>query len=297
MGNKRANRVEPPLSERDKRKAVAYVKSEAGVSGKRRRGLRKLAPELDKHPHDIVISRSTLQRAVQDYGGKAKHPDRGPVYKLAQRRKRVRFSKDHLADDWSTTLASDEVEVCTDGSINAHNNYVYVFGENEHVPVQSRNKFPAVRKYFIGISKNGVLEPTEYKGNLNSDSYQRLLETALDGANELFGGHEWRFLHDGASYHTAASTQAHLETAVPSFFTRDEWPVAPDANPCESIFGEMQDRIAKAAPRNLAELDEVFRAAFTEATTPEKLQHLFDNASMQRRLLAIIDARGHKTKY
>ncbi len=108
----------------------------------------------------------------------AAHPQQKPVYTLRQRQKRVRFSKDHLDDDWSTTLATDEVEVSTDGSINAHNNFVWL-EEGEDAPVQRRNKFPGVRKYFIGISKHGALEPLEYKGNLNSDSYQRLIDTAL----------------------------------------------------------------------------------------------------------------------
>lgn len=208
----------------------------------------------------------------------------------------MRFSKDHLDDDWSTTLATDEVEVSTDGSINAHNNFVWL-EEGEDAPVQRRNKFPGVRKYFIGISRHGALEPQEYKGNLNSDSYQRLIDTALVGANELFGGHEWRYLHDGASYHTSDSSQEHLETAVPSFFTKDEWPVAPDGNPAESIFSEIQDAIARAAPQNVTELDVEFRRAFRAATTPEKLANLFDNASMRRRFQAIIEAKGHKTRY
>jgi hypothetical protein len=93
------------------------------------------------------------------------------------------------------------------------------------------HKFPKGRRYFVAITPYGALEPTEFKGTLNAERYQQLLEMALVGANELFGGHEWRFLHDGASYHTAESTQEYLETAVPSFFTKDEWPVAP-RQPC-----------------------------------------------------------------
>jgi hypothetical protein len=67
------------------------------------------------------------------------------------------------------------------------------------------------------------------------------------------------------------------------------------ANPAESLFGEIQPEIAKAAPADAEELDSVFRRLFHEATTPEKLSHLF--GSMRNRLQAIISARGGHTDY
>lgn len=295
-GNPHANRVSPPLTKLDRTKIVAFVREQAGVKSNRRRGMRKLSRDIAREPYKIEVSPNTMSAICREAGGEQQHPQRKPVYTVAQRRKRVRCSKERLEDDWSSTLASDEVEVTLDGKINQHNNLVWVF-PGEQAPVQRRNKFPSALKYFIGISKGGAMDPVEFQGTLNNVSYQQLLENALPQANALFGGHEWRFLHDGASYHTAASTQEYLESHTPFFFTKDQWAVFPDANPAESIFSEMQDSIAKAAPRNLAELDVEFRRAFREATTAEKLNNLFDNASMRRRFEAIIAAKGHKTKY
>jgi hypothetical protein len=101
--------------------------------------------------------------------------------------------------------------------------------------------------------------------------------------------------HDGAPYHTASSTQLYLETAVPSFFTRDEWPVAPDANPAENALSEVQCGLADEAPGNVDALDEAFRLLFRQATTPEKLHHLF--ASMNERMRDVIKARGDWTDW
>lgn len=297
-GNPKANRVHPPLDKRAKRHVVSYVERRHADTPKRekRPGLRRLSAELATLEHDAVhVSPATISKLCKADGVLPKHMAKKPHYSFKQRRKRLRFSRDHLADDWSTTLAADEVDVSIDGSINTHNNIQWT--RKPQADTQRSTKFPVSNKYFIAISAHGALEPFRYTGTLTAERYQQMLDQALVGANGLFGGHEWRYLHDGASYHTAASTQLYLETAVPSFFTKDEWPVCPDGNPAESVFSPVQDAVARAAPRNADELDRVFRAAFRAETTPEKLQRLFDNASMRRRFQAIIDAKGHATHY
>jgi len=293
-GNLKANRIQPPLDKRDKTTMVAYVKLHG--RGKKRRGMRRLAAELSRDPHNFEVSHETLRKVCKDAGMRAKHPARKPVYTAKQRKKRVSRATVLIDQDWSHTLATDELDLTLDGSINGHNDFEWLF-EGEETSTQPRRKFPSARHYFVGISAQGALEPVEYTGTLTAERYQQLLDNALAGANALFGGHEWRLLHDGAPYHTADSTQEYLETAVPSFITKAEWPVAPDGNPAESIFGEIQHEVASAAPRNLAELDTVFRAAYRNATTPEKLSHLFSAESMRRRFQAIIDAKGHHTHY
>jgi hypothetical protein len=53
--------------------------------------------------------------------------------------------------------------------------------------------------------------------------------------------------------------------------------------------------IAEAEPKNAEELDAAFRAAWKKATTPDKLQNLFN--SCRKRMEKIIAARGAMTKY
>lgn len=104
------------------------------------------------------------------------------------------------------------------------------------------------------------------------------------------------FLHDSAPYHTSNDTQHWLETEVPLFFTKTEWPGnSPDANPIENILSHVQALIGEAEPKNAEELVEAFLAAWKEATQPEKLQRLF--GSCRNRMERIISARGAMTRY
>ncbi len=122
------------------------------------------------------------------------------------------------------------------------------------------------------------------------------MRDALAGANELFGGSEWIYLHDNGPWHAAASTQRELETLVPSFFSKDQWPGnSPDLNPIENVFGAVTHRVAELAPRNLAELDSAFRKAWREETTPAKLAKLFDSGP--DRIKAVIRAKGGLTRF
>lgn len=299
LGNPRANRFSPPLSKRDKRKIVNFVEFHANTETedgkKKRKGLRRMSRELHKPPFNIDVSIQTISKLAHADGLVFKHRPRKPDYTPAQKRQRVILAKGHLDDDWSNSLFTDEVEVTIDGAVNSRNN-----GEWTRKPAlvkpQPTHKFPKSRKYFVALCAHGALEPKEFFGRLNSEKYQKLLDDgALDGANELFGGHEWRYVHDLASYHTSASSQLHLETAVPGFFTKDEWAVAPDANLAESALGDVQEAIAAACCKDEDELDRAFRQAWREATTPEKLAHLV--GSMRERLEAIIKARGGHTRF
>lgn len=152
-----------------------------------------------------------------------RHLSRKPELTPTQKRKRVRFAKDHVEDDWTLVLSADEVEVSVDGKPNTHNT-VYWAKATAKLPSIRTHKFPVSKRYFVAISAHGALEPVEFHGHLNSKSYQQLLERALPRATDLFGGHEWVYVHDSAPYHTSADTQLYLETGVPLFFTKDEWP-------------------------------------------------------------------------
>lgn len=291
LGNRKAHRIEP-LTKREKRKIAVFVKQHP------KKRLRRCKAALAKPSYQgrppIFASIQTISKVCKEFNVLPGKPQRRPWYSLAQRKKRKVFAENHEEDDWSHTLAADEVEVSLDGTVNVHNDF-YWTDKPDQIPPHRSHKFAVAKRYFVAISQQGALEPVEYKGHLNAETYQQLLETALHTANTLFGGHEWRYLHDGAPYHTAASTQLYLETAVPSFFTREEWPVAPDANPAENVLSEVQCELADEAPGNAAALDEAFRRLFRKATTPDKLHHLF--ASMNERMRDIIKARGDWTDW
>lgn len=304
-GNKHAHRDGLPImSTRDKTKIERYSELHPRVSQ------RKMVPKLPS-AIGVTASRSTIARVLKDYCLKNLHRARKPVLTPATKRKRVVFAKVNLDRDWTLVLSADEVTVTLDSGQNTHNS-VYWAKAGTKVPPMPTHKFPTSRRYFVAVSIHGALEPVEYHSSLNSVSYQQLLEQAMVRVNALFGGHEWIYLHDSAPYHTSRATQEWLETAVPLFFTKDEWPgrlglhsvcfnlnapagYSPDANPVENVLSEVEALIAEAEPKNGEELDSAFRSAWATATTPDKLTSLFNSG--RTRMEKIVSARGAMTAY
>jgi hypothetical protein len=206
----------PILSRHDKKKIADWCERNPRVS------VRKQVPKLPQ-AIGVTASRSTVARVLKAYELKNLHPARKPALTPQMKRKRVVFAKANLDRDWSLVLSADEVEVSLDSGQNTHN-AVYWAKAGTKVPPLRTHKFPASKRYFVAISIHGALEPVEYWGHLDSQAYQRLLQQALERVNELFGGHEWWYLHDSAPYHTSGDTQEWLETNVPLFFTKTEWP-------------------------------------------------------------------------
>jgi len=217
-GNPYARRKEglPILSLRDKKNVAKYSEQHPELS------TRKLA---DQTPSAMKVkaSHTTLWRTLKNADLFNRHRPKKPALTPAQKRARVVFAKANLDRDWSLVLSADEVEVSIDSGQNAHNS-VYWAKAYAKVPPRPTHKFPVSRRYFVAVSVHGALEPIEYHGHLDSAAYQRLLEQAMVRVNERFGGHEWIYLHDGAPYNTSRDTQEWLETAVPLFFTKTEWP-------------------------------------------------------------------------
>jgi transposase len=228
-GNWLANRTGMPIiSVHDKKKIATYSGQHPRVSQ------RKLVPKLPQ-AIGVTASRSTIARVLKNYGLKNLHRARKPALTTAMKRKRVVFAKANLDRDWSLVLSADEVEVSLDSGQNTHNS-VYWAKATAKVPPLRTHKFPTSRRYFVAVSIHGALEPVEYFGHLDSQSYQQLLEQAMETVNEIFGGHEWVYLHDSAPYHTSNDTQEWLETAVPLFFTKSEWPGQCTLKLCLKLF-------------------------------------------------------------
>jgi transposase len=204
------------LSMRDKQKIATF-------SGQHPRfSQRKLSCKLPS-AMKIKASQSTLSRVLKIAGLLNRHRPNKPALTPAQKRARVVFAKANLDRDWTLVLSADEVEVSIDSGQNSHND-VYWTKAYAKIPPRPTHKFPVSRRYFVAVCIHGAMEPVEYHGHLDSEEYKKLLEKALARVNELFGGHEWVYLHDGAPYHTSNVTQEWLETAVPLFFTKTEWP-------------------------------------------------------------------------
>jgi inhibitor of nuclear factor kappa-B kinase subunit alpha len=91
---------------------------------------------------------------------------------------------------------------------------------------------------FAAISGSGVcdLRFIDPGTKVNQHYYQDtvLHQTVLPWAERTFLNQPWIFQQDGATSHTANSTQAFCRIHFHDFLTKNEWPAAsPDLNPCD----------------------------------------------------------------
>jgi hypothetical protein len=288
-GNPHANRTDPPLSARDRKKIVAVLVNNP------RRPLRKTSKALAREAH-LTASPSTLSRIARENDLEAGHRPRKPALSANDEARRLEWGLANRGRDWSNVLAVDEIDVDLNGSPNLHN-MVYWHKKGTPVPPIPTHKFPVSRHYLLGCSARGALDPIPVVGHPTAVQYQQTLDQHLvPAANRLFEGDVWCLYQDLASWHTADSTQDYCENNLPDFFRKQNTPPrSPDGNPQESINSEVQAAIAEAEPGNAEELETVFMRAYREATTPEKLANIF--ASMPARIEAIIAAKGGNTRY
>ena len=116
---------------------------------------------------------------------------------------------------------------------------------------------PVVPDY--SLSLQGTRLKPGNKGELNASKYRdAVLKKVKPDFASIFGTHAWTFLHDGASPHKAASTNAWLDENVSDYIPSGptgEWPAnSPDLNIIEQIWGTMTDRLAEKRPSSIAAL-------------------------------------------
>ena len=118
------------------------------------------------------------------------------------------------------------------------------------------------------------------------------------------------FQQDGAAIHTAGSLMSKaseeiqakgIKQRIAGFFEREGINVAPwvsnspDLNPIENIRGMIKWALSEMVIENLAELHAAVVTLFDQVCTVEMSAVLYD--SMLRRLNAVIEAAGYRTKY
>ncbi|KAA8497595.1 Transposable element Tc3 transposase [Porphyridium purpureum] len=147
---------------------------------------------------------------------------------------------------------------------------------------------------WAGMSLRGLTMAVFVECGLNAVKYQQvLLEALLPFGLEMYD-FNFTFQQDNAPAHTANSTKAWLDalgvTVLP-------WPArSPDLNPIENIWGVLS-RVVYRKGRQFARVAEL-KAAVLAAWATEAQKYVVPLLeSMPRRLQAVLDARGHHTKY
>lgn len=103
------------------------------------------------------------------------------------------------------------------------------------------------------------------------------------------------FQQDGATPHSAQSTQKWLTENVHSFVPKSEWPGnSPDLNPIENLWAIMVENVARKEPHNLEDLKEEITKEW-EKLSRNFLENLI--FSMPKRMAQVLQKKGGKISY
>lgn len=176
---------------------------------------------------------------------------------------------------------------------NTKNDVVWAHSVSEVPPKKVAKYTPTVRVW-AGVSQAGRTNLHFYTGNLSAKAYIAILKKAKKEMDSIFPGGHWTFQHDGATAHSAASTNKWLRDNVPDFIRsgpHGDWPPnSPDLNWIEGIWGVLADRVnAPPVPTTALALKRKLRREWNHLT-PE----LFANSvrGMPGRLRKVIATKG-----
>lgn len=106
------------------------------------------------------------------------------------------------------------------------------------------------------------------------------------------------FMQDNASVHTAKVVKAYLKSSKINVL---DWPaLSPDLNPIENVWSQMQKKVYErmrlgSLIKNKEDLLSLVKRCFFEVCNPKYLSSLYN--SMPKRIRAVIDQNGQRTKY
>ena len=133
------------------------------------------------------------------------------------------------------------------------------------------------------------------QGNVNADSYRRVLETEMLPYARRHFGRNFLFQHDNAPAHRARRLQDFLEEEEVGQLP---WPpYSPDLDPIEHAWDALDRAIRKrdVQPTHLRELGEALIQEWNGLSQRDLLNNLVE--SLPRRIDAVIQARGGYTRY
>jgi transposase len=200
------------------------------------------------------VSHQTIWRFQHSENVKPHTRGKQPLFTKKHIKDRKDFANEFVhwtEDDWENVVFTDETDFTLSERQNQGRDFIWSDNvenvENIQRPVNET-------KYMIhsGFTSKGVLKIIWIgKERLNAIDYQnKCLVPHLSDINsrnrynvdisktKLFDDNtDWTWLQDGASAHTARSTQQWLEDSVPDFIEKNWWPGnSPDLNPIENLW-------------------------------------------------------------
>lgn len=159
----------------------------------------------------------------------------------------------------------------------------------------TRSQFPASVMAWGGVCATGKtpLIFIERGVKINAQIYQDVVlrDTVVPWADAHFGKRDWVFQQDGATAHSALTTQALCSELFPSFISKTEWPAnSPDLNPMDySIWSILESKVCTRRYSSLEALKRDLTKAWDEIDDAT-LTAIADN--FPKRLKACIAAGG-----
>lgn len=244
------------------------------------------------------VSAWTVRRRLKEFGLKACRPATGPKLLPRHRVARLQFATEHLhwnLEQWNNVLFTDESRFCLhspDGRKRVWRRNGERFAE---CTFSSRLSYGGGSvMVWAGISRDACTELVVIDGSLTAHRY---IEEILNNYVVPFSGFigdDFILMQDNARPHAAICVTQYLaEVGI----NKMNWPAcSPDLNPIEHVWDMLGRRVRdrEVAPATINEL----RLAIQEEwqnIPQDAIRNLID--SMNRRMQAVIRARGGNTKY
>jgi transposase len=253
--------------------------------------LMKKKPESTAQIACADFSQSTVLRVAHKLSLYPYHPRKQLVFSAEHIKKRLAFAKAHKNDDWSDVAYLDEKVAFLIPQSNSKVDIVWA-KKGTKVPPINHERHSSKLNVIAVVSKNTKSRLYIFEQNMDSDLLIEALRSTLipHCLNEI--GPTYRLVMDNDPKHTSKKTAAFFEqNNVPNTFLP---PKSPDLNIIENVWSMLDQRVKSIAVK-------------TKANFQKQLPKLWDQIpqvnisncvdSMQRRLQAIISAKGGHTKY
>jgi hypothetical protein len=189
----------------------------------------------------------TVSRAIKELGRSGYKMITVPKLNNNQVARRLQFArwwrKNKKGHNLEKIMFSDEKMFTVNGGLNKQNQIVYAESRehaNQMGAIFEKTKYPMSVMIWCGLTFNGATEPyvLAVGESVTSNLYQTdILPFAKSEGNRLFGCNNWMFQQDGATAHTAKTSQQWCRENFYSFIEKDRWPPnSPDLNPLDYYF-------------------------------------------------------------
>ena len=232
----------------------------------------------------LKVSHMTISRHLTTHGYKKALPRATSMLTDAHKQKRIEWAQQHLNDDWSRTLFSDET------AFQLFRNTVERWYKDKR-PVHPMPKDRTKIFAWGGFCVKGKTSLFCFRRIMNAEFYIEILQNHIPEIDRMLGD-DWRLQQDNDPKHTSRLAKEFLQNNVPEVM---DWPSnSPDLNPIENLWAIVKGNVERQMPKNLTDLER-FMAEEWRNISETVIINL--TGSMRRRCELIIEGNGERISY